>query len=431
MMASEHLDQESNHVVDEQDVSSGAYNDADDVDDADARNIFVSRVPPVFDDEILKALFEAHFGEGSVMNVSLALDKEEDADGNDNDDNTRERKVEPERKGRKNDKDDKPPHKGFAFVTMDTIERAQQAIDQKTLRASIKTTSKRKYTLYIRPIVRNEQDSGNDDGTSNANNNSRVCFLWTESRCPYGEDCKFSHEGEGGCLEKSLSGGKKQKCFAFKKKGKCKAGDACPFSHDLKEEPAKKSAPAPTTVVAKGEKDCINWKTKGKCRKGERCPFRHDPEVQKAVLAKKSKSSSERNDATTTSTGKIRQPISIRIFGLNYDATEADIRAYLEHCGTIVEITFPTFDDSGRSKGYCGVLFQSPKAVAKAVELDGQELQGRWLSIQPGKMYLRKWGEQQEQQQQGKDKRQHTENEDKPRGGEHGQKVKKRKTRGY
>jgi RNA recognition motif-containing protein len=416
-MASENLDLESNHVVDE-DVS-GAY-DADDVDDADVRNIFVSRVPAVFDEEILKTLFEAHFGEGSVMNVSLALEKEEV------DEDAREQNFETEQKGRKKDNDkDKPPHRGFAFVTMDTIERAQDAIDQKTLRASVKATSKRKYTLYIRPIVRDEKDSGNDDGNSNTNNSSGICFLWSESRCPYGEDCKFSHEGEGGCLEKSSSGAKKQKCFAFKKKGKCKAGDACPFSHDLKEEPPKKSAP---TTVSKGEKDCINWKNKGKCRKGEKCPFRHDPELQKAVLAKKSKASSESNDDATA--GKTRQPISIRIFGLNYDTTEADIRAYLEHCGPIVEITFPTFDDSGRSKGYCGVFFQSPKAVAKAVELDGQELQGRWLRIQSGKMYLRKWGEQQEQQQ-GRDKRQHTENDDPPRVGEFGQKVKKRKTHGY
>ena len=65
-----------------------------------------------------------------------------------------------------------------------------------------------------------------------------------------------------------------------------------------------------------------------------------------------------------------------------------------QHCGPIVELTFPTFEDSGRSKGYCGILFQSPKAVAKAVELDGKELHGRWLRVQAGKMYLKQWEEQ-------------------------------------
>jgi RNA recognition motif-containing protein len=76
---------------------------------------------------------------------------------------------------------------------------------------------------------------------------------------------------------------------------------------------------------------------------------------------------------------------------MNYATTEDDIRDFFKDCGKIVEVTFPVFEDSDRSKGYCGVLFQSPKAVAKAVELDGKELFGRWLQIQAGKMYLKKW----------------------------------------
>ena len=91
---------------------------------------------------------------------------------------------------------------------------------------------------------------------------------------------------------------------------------------------------------------------------------------------------------------------------MNYETTEHHVRQFLEGCGTIVEIQFPRFQDSGRSKGYCGVLFQSPKAVAKALELDGQELQGRWLRIQAGKMLLDLWENREQQQQQQQEQQQ-------------------------
>jgi len=63
-------------------------------------------------------------------------------------------------------------------------------------------------------------------------------------------------------------------------------------------------------------------------------------------------------------------------------------------------VEFPRFEDSGRSKGYCGVLFQSPKAVAKALELDGEELMGRWLRVQAGKMLLDQWEEREKEKQE-------------------------------
>jgi RNA recognition motif-containing protein len=91
-----------------------------------------------------------------------------------------------------------------------------------------------------------------------------------------------------------------------------------------------------------------------------------------------------------------------------------------------MELTFPTFEDSGRSKGYCGILFQSPKAVAKAVELDGKELHGRWLRVQAGKMYLKQW---EEQHEAGNEKR--NKDEKQAQVGEFGQRVKRRKQHGF
>jgi RNA-binding proteins (RRM domain) len=309
--------------------------------------------------------------------------------------------------------DQEKEHRGFAFVTLSTTAKRNEAIEKGTIRAKVKETSKRKYTLYIRPIIRQEENVSTED--------LDVCYLWKKFRCPYGNDCKFKHIGEGGCEEKksSMEEGKrsKQKCFAYRTKGVCKLGEKCPFRHDF--EPKKTSNIPPNK--SEQEKDCINWKTKGKCRKGDKCPYRHDEGVREMLLAKKEKKADKKKRGREE---KIPQPLSVRVFGLNYDTTEEDVRAYFEHCGTIKEITFPIFDDSGRSKGYCGILFVSPKATEKACELDGQELHGRWLSVQPGKMYLKQW-EQREQE------RKNEHDAEKEVVGEFGQKVKKRKKHGY
>lgn len=170
------------------------------------------------------------------------------------------------------------------------------------------------------------------------------------------------------------------------------------------------------------DKDCINWKTKGKCRKGDKCPYRHDEAVRQAFLDKKEKKAEKKRKLE-----KKPQPLSVRVFGLNYDSTEEDVRNYFKHCGVIKEITFPIFEDSGRSKGYCGVLFVSPKATEKACELDGQELHGRWLSVQPGKMYLKKW----EQMETDRKKDSERSTDDGEKLGEYGQKIKRRKKHGF
>mmetsp|Transcript_3151 Transcript_3151/g.5856 ORF Transcript_3151/g.5856 Transcript_3151/m.5856 type:complete len:485 (-) Transcript_3151:991-2445(-) len=383
-----------------------------DLETCDERKIFLSRIPSVFTEDSITQSLNRIFGEGTVEHVALVSDKTRDHHGHDigrnNNDN-----VDQEDEG--NESQEKE-HRGFAFVTLSTAKKRKEAIEKGTIRAKVKETSKRKYTLYIRPIIRHHSD-GKDENTEELD----VCFLWKKFRCPYGNDCKFKHIGEGGCEEKKASSTEeskksKQKCFAFRTKGVCKLGDDCPFRHDF--EPNKTSNVPSNT--AENEKDCINWKTKGKCRKGGKCPYRHDEAVREILLAKKEKKTDTKKRGREE---KLSQPLSVRVFGLNYDTTEEDVRAYFEHCGTIKEITFPTFEDSGRSKGYCGILFVSPKATEKACELDGQELHGRWLSVQPGKMYLKQW-EQREQERRN-------EHDVEKEVGELGQKVKKRKKHGY
>ena len=373
--------------------------------DWDLCKVFVSRIPAQFDETTLKRLLEEKLEPEAVVNVSLVYKNDEE--GDEKEDVTMMRPPK---------KQEHEEHRGFAFCTLKNPDLLQRALELGTIRGGVKATSSKKFTIYLRPVVREDEQE--------SSSNKQICFLWSNNRCPYGEECKFTHEGDGGCLEKNKDSKKKKKCFAFKQ-GKCKRGDECPFSHDFEVTQKEK---APKEKVADNTKDCINWKSKGKCRKGDKCPYRHDEAAREAVLAKKKRKLGIEEEAKAD---KINQPLCVRVFGLNYDTKEEDVREFFQECGKIMEVTFPMFEDSGRSKGYCGVMFQSPKAVATAVELDGQELHGRWLQIQAGKMYLKQWEENHEKSRHDPASAYegHAENEDAV--GEFGQKVKRRKKHGY
>jgi RNA recognition motif-containing protein len=354
--------------------------------DEDTYKIHVSRVPTSFTEESVQRileekLFDGHDEEGVIAKVELIYprdDEDDDDDGKASGYKKRKQGDDEQEEEEAKMANTKKEHRGFGFVTLTNADAQHRALELGTLRGGRKANSKKVHTMYLRPYADKEEDMN-------------VCYLWTQKRCPYSDECKFTHSGPGGCLEQNTTpsdgkNGKKGKCFAYKK-GKCTKGDDCAFSHDFEPSTATSTTTA-TTKKEDSEKDCINWKTKGKCRKGDKCTYRHDPKLQKAALKKK-----EKKQENETQKEKEKQPLSVRVFGLNYETTEKDIREFFVDCGKIQDVKFPMFDDSGRSKGYCGVWFSSPKAVAKAVELDGKELMGRWLSIQAGKMYLKQWEE--------------------------------------
>ncbi|KAL3786947.1 hypothetical protein ACHAWO_013786 [Cyclotella atomus] len=390
----------------------------------DESKAFLSRIPQSFNEDSIRRILHEKFGSDCIVDVSLVSVKEEETnkDGS--------------------GKDEKKEHRGFGFVTFSSKSTCKMAIECGTVRGSAKENSKRKHTLYIQQVVRDEHDS-----ESNAVGKD-VCFLWKKYRCPYGDECKFFHEGPGGCANDAVEKQKVQKCFSFKKRGKCKLGDECPYSHDVgggkNENVDLTSAAGEETKKPsndKSAKDCINWKTKGKCRKGDKCPYGHDESLRLKAVAKKGKSKDASDNLSKTKrklqerADKVKQSLSIRVFGLNYSTTREDVHEFFAHCGKIVEITFPTYEDSGRSKGYCGILFTSPKAVRKAVEeMDGSELHGRWLSVQEGKMYLRKWEEDERARRGGNTGEVESGDgmtKEAPLIGEYGQKVKKRKKHGF
>ena len=381
------MSDEENHETEDQgaEVTDAVSASLDDF------KVHISRVPTTFDEAIVRRILQDKIGAESVHEVVLIYPRDPAADdegkkaGSSSADNSHA-DADPAQEDPAAAAS--PTHRGFGFVTFTSKEAQDKALELQTIRGGLKPNLSRKHTMHVRPY---EEISKNDKESSVEAN---ICYLWAQHRCPYGDDCKFNHTGPGGCKIIPPSGAssskkKKGKCFAYKK-GKCTKGDECPFSHDFEPGTSKDQdgSKDDKKEISKSEKDCINWKSKGWCKKGDKCPYRHDEAVREKALEKKNK----KKQQTDSSQGrKEKQPLSVRVFGMAFDTTEEDIKDFFKECGTIMEVTFPRFEDSGRSKGYCGVLFQSPKAVTKAVEKDGQELFGRWLQIQAGKMYLKKW----------------------------------------
>lgn len=71
----------------------------------------------------------------------------------------------------------------------------------------------------------------------------------------------------------------------------------------------------------------------------------------------------------------------IHVEGLPYTWTEAEMKSHFASCGDIESIRMPTWQDSGRSKGYGFITFTATEAVEEALKLDKSEIEGRWLKV--------------------------------------------------
>lgn len=393
---------------------------------SDEYKIHISRVPTSFDETIVHRILVDHFqldqdNADDVLQVELIFPR---PDGNHDpttaakplkqpshhhdtttmnhldigdDDGSSNKHVKPNNATRP----EPTTHRGFGFLTLANKEHYDKIIACPTIKGGKNPTSTKLYTMHIRPYTTSPDETNH-------------CYLWTQGRCPYGDNCKFEHKGPGACCvpvtkhtddDDEEESKKRGKCFAFKK-GKCLKGKNCPFSHQLQKPTIPVDNKDPKSSIPKSERDCLSWKSKGKCSKADNCPYRHDPKFLRKVEEKRKRKRQAQEGSTMDGTTphpasggddsnhkkqKQKQPLCIRVFGMAYDTTLEDIQAFFHDCGKIQRMEFPTFEDSGRSKGYCGVWFTSPKAVEKAIELNGQELLGRWLSVQAGKMYLKEW----------------------------------------
>ena len=66
--------------------------------------------------------------------------------------------------------------------------------------------------------------------------------------------------------------------------------------------------------------------------------------------------------------------------GLPFKAKEKDIKDFFKACGPIESVELKVGDD-GRASGFGFLVFKKAESVAKAVEMSGQEMMGRWIKV--------------------------------------------------
>ena len=75
---------------------------------------------------------------------------------------------------------------------------------------------------------------------------------------------------------------------------------------------------------------------------------------------------------------------TVYVEGIPFDATPDQVKEFFVTAGIedVVELRLPTWQDSGRLRGYGHIHFQSAESYEKALKLSGQNLGKRYLTIQ-------------------------------------------------
>ena len=78
--------------------------------------------------------------------------------------------------------------------------------------------------------------------------------------------------------------------------------------------------------------------------------------------------------------GSSGSEFGIFVGNISYKCTDNDLKKFFKDCGKVVDVRIAKKPD-GKLKGFAHVDFENKEAVDKAVEKNGQELQGRALKI--------------------------------------------------
>jgi len=87
--------------------------------------------------------------------------------------------------------------------------------------------------------------------------------------------------------------------------------------------------------------------------------------------------------------GKGASDLEIFVNNLSYEATEKKLRAFLKDCGEISRIHMPNGGE-GKCKGFAWVTFNSKVAMQKALDLEGEEFEGRRFKAEKSGQHLAK-----------------------------------------
>jgi nucleolin len=100
----------------------------------------------------------------------------------------------------------------------------------------------------------------------------------------------------------------------------------------------------------------------------------------------KSATSDDKPDNTTPSSSSTTDTTTHTVFieGLPFTSTPSDVRTFFEThgCSDILEMRLPTWQDSGRLRGFGHIVFGSLKTKERALsEVNRKELGGRYVSV--------------------------------------------------
>jgi len=307
-------------------------------------SVFVTRIPWSWQKENVSKIFNEEFG--NVTEVTLKWDERNDR------------------------------HRGMGFVTFEDKSTKGEAIKKGKLKL-VKWKHKATGTLKIY-----------EPDLSVGENSSKTCFDWNSGRCARGDSCSYWHDPDITQTTSSTETSKKQKkCWKFMK-GKCKAGDACLLRHVAK-------TAAEETMKTERVRVCLSWKRKGRCGKQDKCAFAHPAEVAEKLRAKKERkkleaASKKGKNKNGTDTEKVGTGACVRVLGFPYETEESAIRELFSECGTIQSIDMPFFEDSGRSKGFCSIIFAAQAEATAAISKNGEKVGDRWIKVEQGDM-RRSW----------------------------------------
>ncbi|XP_071710699.1 phragmoplastin interacting protein 1 [Rutidosis leptorrhynchoides] len=133
-------------------------------------------------------------------------------------------------------------------------------------------------------------------------------------------------------------------------------------------------------------KDLSEKKNKNKKKNNKKKKVEKKEEV---VVVKENGVSEEQGvvEAIQTQTSKEDESIATKIYvgGIPYYSTVDDIRSFFEGCGSITEIDCLKFPETGKFNGIAMISFRTDAAAKRALTLDGSDMGGLSLKVQPYK----------------------------------------------
>ncbi|KAH6797109.1 hypothetical protein C2S52_021663 [Perilla frutescens var. hirtella] len=167
-----------------------------------------------------------------------------------------------------------------------------------------------------------------------------------------------------------------------KKKTKKRKRDESESSENMKEKRKKKK---------KKKRDRYWWLEKKKNKDKNKTEVVDNGEVKEEGVNQNEKGSTgerlvaKANERIDCERKNVEMSQKVYVGGIPYYSTEDDIRSYFEGCGTITCIDCMTFPDTGKFRGIAIITFKTEAATKRALALDGSDMGGLFLKVQPYK----------------------------------------------